>query len=219
LSDEECLKIVQEHPMDPSAAARALVKAASKPWLDRGDYIDDISVAVIFFDHGSDKVDVEAGTTATTKKAEDVKSDDDHEPLTASARFWTLFAGLTSGFLGGLCGIPGPSIILYFLHTPKGVNFTKKSQRATGTAISSTNVAMRLVYYLVNTFTADGNSGFRRDDWPLYVSVVGFSVLGVFIGSKMFDLLKESTSTIRAVLTILLVLCGSSLLISSFVDI
>jgi hypothetical protein len=42
------------------------------------------------------------------------------------AQFWTLFVGAISAFLGGLCGIRGPPIILYFLHTPFPVSFTKK---------------------------------------------------------------------------------------------
>lgn len=140
----------------------------------------------------------------------------DDLPLGLSAQFWTLLAGAASGFLGGLCGIRGPPIILYFLHPPYPVRFDKKTQRATGASITATNVAMRIVYYLVETFAFDGESYFTSDDWVLYVMIVVCSLSGVLVGSKIFERMKDSRSNIRMILSLFLLLCGVSLLLSSF---
>jgi uncharacterized membrane protein YfcA len=175
----------------PSRAAEALIQEASRRWVDKGDYMDDMAVTVLFIN----KAGKEFGF---------------------SAQFWTLFAGAASGFLGGLCGIRGPPIILYFLHPPYPVSFTKESQRATGACITATNVAMRVGYYLVDTLALDGMAYFEGSDWDLYLWVVVFSLLGVLVGSTLFDYTKDSKATIRGILTMFLLLCGVSLLLSSF---
>lgn len=143
----------------------------------------------------------------------------DNQKLGISAIFWTLFAGATSGFLGGLSGIRGPPIILYFLHPPFPVSFTKNTQRATGACITFTNVAMRVAYYLVDTLAFDGEDYFDTSDWSLYVSIVVCSILGVLVGSKLFEYVKDSKATVRGILSIFLLLCGVSLLLSSFAEV
>lgn len=180
--------------------------------------MDDITAIVIFLDgHQATgiKDDIEAGQVVATGDVTDTMD----EKLGFSAQFWTLFAGAASGFLGGLCGIRGPPIILYFLHPPYPVSFTKKTQRATGACITFTNVAMRLAYYLVNTLAFDGEDYFEKDDWGLYVSIIIFSLLGVLVGSKLFEYMKDSKATIRGILAMFLLLCGISLLLSSFADV
>jgi uncharacterized membrane protein YfcA len=72
---------------------------------------------------------------------------------------------------------------------------------------------MRIGYYLVDTVGFDGEIHFKTEDWGLYVSVVICSLLGVMVGSKAFENMKDSQESIRAVLTIFLVLCGASLLL------
>lgn len=208
--------------MDPAAAAAALVHEAGLCWVDRGDYMDDITAIVVFFDKDVSAKDLEAGIELGMicgVPQDSVETRNEVQPLSNSARFWTLFAGAASGFLGGLCGIRGPPIILYMLHTPAGVNFTKKSQRATGAAITATNVAMRVFYYLLNTLAFGKSSNFNREDWVLYLVVLVVSCLGVFLGSKLFEYTKDSKATIRGILTIFLLLCGASLLISSYAGI
>ena len=49
--------------------------------------------------------------------------------------------GFASGFFGGLCGIRGPPIIMFFLHSP----YPKAVQRANGAAITLVNVSMRIL--------------------------------------------------------------------------
>jgi len=208
MDHQTCVEIASRHN-SPAEAARALVQEASKRWIKRGDYIDDITAIVIFLDAKEKAWDAEA---ASPESLETVA-------LGFTAQFWTLFAGFASGFLGGLCGIRGPPIIMYFLHPPYPVSFDKKTQRATGASITATNVAMRIAYYLVNTLAFDGEDFFEASNWALYVSVVIFSLAGVLVGSKVFEYMKDSKATIRGILSIFLLLCGVSLLISSFADV
>ena len=149
---------------------------------------------------------------------EDEARQEDDETLTPigiAARFWTLLAGSTSGLLGGLCGIRGPPVILYFLHPPRNVRFDKNTQRATGAIITATDVAMRVVYYLIETFALKKEYYFRGSDWLLYVCVIVSSQGGVLTGGKLFDIMKDSRNNIRMILSIFLLLCGVSLLLSS----
>jgi hypothetical protein len=149
-----CVEIASRF-QDPSKAAQLLVEESTKCWIEEGDYMDDMTVIVLFLDSPEESVetlqparddaelelDLEASTSRVV--AEDVVEKEETK-LGSSARFWTLFAGAVSGFLGGLCGIRGPPIILYFLHPPFPVSFTKNTQRATGACITFTNVAMRV---------------------------------------------------------------------------
>ena len=135
--------------------------------------------------------------------------------LGPKAIFLTLFAGFASGYLGGLCAIRGPPLIIYFLHPPHPIKFTNKSQRATGVCITVTNVLVRIIYYAVESIT-DEVAFFKKDDWYLYLSVILSSLFGAFIGTELFKKLKDHKQSIRGVLTIMLLICGISLLITSF---
>jgi uncharacterized membrane protein YfcA len=146
-----------------------------------------------------------------------------HLDLGFSAKFWTLFAGFCSGYLGGLsmdpsglCGIRGPPIILYFLHPPYPASFGKNSQRATGVCITFTNVLMRVLLYGISTLHLNGEDHFTADDWPLYVVTIILSNVGVLLGSYLFVIIKDSQKTIKAILSILLALSALSLLIMAF---
>jgi hypothetical protein len=185
------------------------------------DSIDDMTAITDFSPAESDEIpqarddmDLEVGSNSTVVVKESV--DNEEIQLGASALFWTLFAGAASGFLGGLCGIRGPPIILYFLHPPFPVSFTKKTQRATGACITFTNVAMRVAYYLIDTMAFDGEGYLESSDWVLYAAIIISSVLGVLVGSKLFEYMKDSKTTVRGILAIFLLLCGVSLLMSSF---
>jgi len=140
-----------------------------------------------------------------------------NEPFHFSTVVWTIVAGFASGFFGGLCAIRGPPIILYMLHPPHPVCFNnQKTQRATGAAITLTNVTIRVIYYLVNTLAFDQTSSFVQSDWPLYLSTVVLSCCGVLVGTALFNVMKDKKDAINGVLTILLVLCGISLVLSAF---
>jgi uncharacterized membrane protein YfcA len=223
MDENTCVDIASRF-QDPTEAAKALIQESSKRWMEKGEYMDDITAIVLFLDSpvelklkDSTGADLEAGGLAL---CEQPVVDSGHvEKLDALAQFWTVFAGAASGFLGGLCGIRGPPIILYFLHPPSQVTFTKKGQRATGACITAVNVAMRIAYYLVNTLAFDEEDNFEKSDWGLYVSVAIFSVLGVLVGSQVFNYVKDSQSTIKGILATVLLLCGASLLLSSFANV
>lgn len=178
---------------------------------------------------GADE-NVESETTKEQEETVDVKDQNQQEgdsnkeekdmtePFKFSTIFFTLFAGFASGYLGGLCGIRGPPLILYFLHLPYPIVLDKNQQRATGAAITVTNVSVRVIYYIVNTLAFDKDAYFEAQDWGLYLSIAIFSLLGVFIGAKLFDLLSDKKDTMKGILTIFLVLCGASLLIKSFAN-
>jgi hypothetical protein len=210
---------------DPSEAAQVLIEESTKCWIEKGDYMDDMTAIVLFLDSPEESVE----TPQAARDDAELELEDGNNPIVVedlaekeefklgrSAQFWTLFVGAISGFLGGLCGIRGPPIILYFLHPPFSVSFTKNTQRATGACITFTNVLMRVASYLVDTLLFDGEDYFEGSDWGLYVAIVISSITGVLVGSELFDYIKDSKATIRGILAILLLLCGMSLLLSSF---
>jgi Predicted permeases len=221
MSNEECIEIAKEFPMDPAEAARGLILEATSRWMKHSDYLDDITCVVLMLDNEQhEPFHIETGDELVMDESTNASVTPSSEaPLTINAQLWTFFAGATSGYLGGLCGIPGPSLILYFLHPPAGVTFTKKSQRATGSSITAINVATRIIYYLVNTLGMKQDANFKNKDWILYVCIALTSLLGILFGSKLFDLLSDNVATIRSILTIFLVLCGVSLLFSSYADV
>mmetsp|Transcript_18544 Transcript_18544/g.26363 ORF Transcript_18544/g.26363 Transcript_18544/m.26363 type:complete len:414 (+) Transcript_18544:88-1329(+) len=168
-------------------------------------------------------IDMSAAKTSTSSQT-NIKPDavqEDEERLKFGINkptLMTLLAGGASGFLGGLVAIRGPPLIFYFLHPPHPITFNKSSQRATGVVIMFCNVLMRMIFYLVNTFslTSSGKMGFVKEDWRLYLSVIVCSIAGGLVGSKMFEYLKDSKDTIRGILAVFLFMCGISLLFSAF---
>ena len=105
------------------------------------------------------------------------------------------------------------------LHPPAPVQFTKKSQLATGAAITLANVTMRIIYYLATIGDDDNhekNATFDSDDWVLYISVFIFSIIGVLSGSEVFNHMKDARPKIRAILSIFLLMCGISLVVTAF---
>ena len=119
------------------------------------------------------------------------------ESISISAKLFAVTMSFFSGFLGGLCGIRGPPIMLFFLHAGHfGLVFTKASQRATGAAITFCNVAMRVLFYAITS--ADGSSSrFDGDDYPMYISITFCSFAGVWLGQKLFERMKDSQATIK----------------------
>ena len=118
--------------------------------------------------------------------------------ISISAKLFAITMSFLSGFLGGLCGISGPPIMMFFLHAGHfDFVFTKASQRATGAAITFCNRAMRVLFYAVAS--ADGFSShyFDGDDYPMYISIAICSFAGVWLGQKLFERMKDSQATKR----------------------
>ena len=121
------------------------------------------------------------------------------EAISISAKLFAVTMSFLSGFLGGLCGISGPPIMMFFLHAGHfDLVFTKASQRATGAAITFCNRAMRVLFYAVAS--ADGSSShyFDGDDYPMYISIAFCSFAGVWLGQNLFERMKDSQATIKA---------------------
>jgi hypothetical protein len=214
MDDMTAIVLFLDSPVDPVETLKAIREDVD---LDLEVDLEVGSNPVVVLEVGTSPVSVlEVDTNPVV--VEDL-AEKEEVVLGLSAQFWTLFAGAISGFLGGLCGIRGPPIILYFLHPPFPVSFTKNTQRATGACITFTNVLMRVAYYLVDTLLFDGEDYFEGNDWGLYVAIVISSILGVLVGSQLFEHMKDSKATIRGILAMLLLLCGMSLLLSSFAGI
>ena len=170
-----------------------VVRAYSK------DRTDDITV-VVGFRQSQNK---DAAVPATAKST----------ALTTKGKAWTLAMGFLSGFLGGLCGIRGPPIIMYFLHSP--LQMSKKEQKGNGVAITAANVLVRVIVYAFKSALDEGHSQFESGDLPLYLVVLIASVGGVAVGQDIFQVLKDSQATIKTMLCFLLLLCGISLALAT----
>jgi len=135
---------------------------------------------------------------------------------------WTLSMGFLSGFLGGLCGIRGPPLIIFFMHCPVKVRshclthsrthlhshtcppqMPKKVQKANGAAITVFNVGMRVVFYAIGSVSGGAHHS-EGTDWPLYVGVCGGSVAGILVGQVLFERLKDSQATLKTILSFFL---------------
>jgi len=185
----------------PAEACRALVGEAYKRWIASEDRTDDITVIIGFRTDDRDRrVGVPLAETQTM------------EELTPRGKAWTLLMGFLSGFLGGLCGIRGPPIILYFLHAP--IKMNKAVQKANGAVITAANVLTRVVVYAIKSAAGGHHSQFTNDDIPLYIIVLIASVGGVAIGQDIYQSMRDSQAVVKTILCFLLLLCGVSLIIA-----
>jgi len=178
---------------DPLEAAAELVQLSVGKWMEKSDRVDDISIAVCLLEH---KGGARSG---------------------AAVGFYLLAAAMavTSGFLGGFCGIPGPPIILFFLHFP----VAKKVQKANGTAITGLNAATRVVVYLVDLFFDDGSKhALSTEDVWLYVCVALCALLGAGVGGVLFQRIGNDQVVIKVVLVVLLFLNGVTMTVSALLS-
>ena len=118
--------------------------------------------------------------------------------LSTKAKLFAVTMSFLSGYLGGLCGIRGPPIMLFFLHAGFfDMKFTKTSQRATGSALTFCNVAVRVLFYALASADANANEDmkFVGGDYPMYISVALCSFAGVYVGQLLFKRMKDSQAT------------------------
>ena len=122
-------------------------------------------------------------------------------PSALSTYFWTLFSGFVSCFLGGLCSIWRPPIIIYFLHPPHPIFLpNKKLYRATGAEITVNNFTMRFIHYLVNNFALNKTLFFAANDWDIYVFTPIFSMVGVMDGANILVFSRKTKRASRVYL-------------------
>uniref|UniRef100_A0A7S2I3F8 Uncharacterized protein n=1 Tax=Helicotheca tamesis TaxID=374047 RepID=A0A7S2I3F8_9STRA len=128
--------------------------------------------------------------------------------------FWGVTLGFLSGFLGGLVGVRGPPIIIFFLF----FSYPKPMVRANGILILLTNVFIRITYYVVEDLTgALERTWFESRLWYLYLCVIFFGMAGVPVGQYAAE--KISGSQFKLVLCFMLLLSGLSNLIKGAIDI
>jgi serine/threonine protein kinase/serine/threonine protein phosphatase PrpC/uncharacterized membrane protein YfcA len=185
----------------PAEACRALVGEAYKRWIASEDRTDDITIIIGFRGDDADpKAGIPLAETQTVAE------------LTPRGKAWTVAMGFLSGFLGGLCGIRGPPIILYFLHAP--IKMTKAVQKGNGAVITAANVLTRVLVYAIKSAIDEGNNQFTNSDIPLYIVIMVASIGGVAIGQDIFQSMRDSQATIKTILCFMLLLCGISLIIA-----
>eukprot|EP00539_Tryblionella_compressa_P012342 CAMPEP_0178826984 /NCGR_PEP_ID=MMETSP0746-20121128/7026_1 /TAXON_ID=913974 /ORGANISM="Nitzschia punctata, Strain CCMP561" /LENGTH=338 /DNA_ID=CAMNT_0020488811 /DNA_START=1 /DNA_END=1017 /DNA_ORIENTATION=- len=120
---------------------------------------------------------------------------------------WGVVLGFFSGFLGGLIGMRGPPLMIFFLHFP----FPKSEARSVGAVLLFLNMALRMGFYILQDLhiVDDNNSGKWFDweySWHLYFSIVVAGVLGVPIGDWVHHRIDQSR--FRVALAVLLAFTG-----------
>ena len=138
---------------------------------------------------------------------------------------WGVVLGFFSGFLGGLIGMRGPPLMIFFLHFS---TFPKSEARAVGAVLLFLNMALRVGYYLLqdyyHTTTSPSSSNLQEKDdpniiaisqpkwfywessWHLYLGVIIAGIIGVPIGDWIHH--RLDTNKFRLALAILLVASG-----------
>jgi uncharacterized membrane protein YfcA len=146
------------------------------------------------------------------------KTDDEKDPLlhgfTRSSIFiWGVVLGFLSGFLGGLIGMRGPPLMIFFLQFP----FPKGEARSIGAILLLLNMVLRMGYYLFQDYQHDHAQQYGADSsttkwfywkssWHLYVGIVVAGVLGVPIGDCIHHRMDQSN--FRLALAIILAFSG-----------
>ena len=106
-----------------------------------------------------------------------------------SLRIGGVVAGLLSGFLGGLVGMRGPPLMVFFLSFP----FPKNVIRANSMLILVVNIVIRICYYIVEDLSGTRElSWFQSDLWYLYVCVIVFGVLGIPLGQAVANRMDQN---------------------------
>jgi len=201
ISPDEIMKVCSLYNYGPVEACRALVGEAYKRWIHSEDRTDDITI-IVGIRQDKQVAYMPGASFAAPSTA-----------LTTRGKVWTISMGFLSGFLGGLNGIRGPPIILYFLHSP--LTMTKAAQKGNGAVITAVSVLMRVIVYAIESAVADRSHQFTLEDVPLYIVVLVASIGGVAIGQDIFQAMKDSQATIKTSLCFLLLLCGFSLFFES----
>lgn len=127
---------------------------------------------------------------------------------------WGTIAGFFSGFLGGLVGIRGPPLMVFFLSFP----FPKNVVRANSILILIVNISIRACYYLIEDISGTRESPwFENDVWYLYVCVMVFGVLGVPLGKFVANHTNENK--FKLVIAFMLFVSGLSNIIKGGIQV
>jgi uncharacterized membrane protein YfcA len=139
----------------------------------------------------------------------------DVDVLTGNALIiWGSIAGFFSGFLGGLVGIRGPPLMVFFLSFP----FPKNVVRANSMLILIVNIVIRTCYYIIEDVSgARELSWFQSDLWYLYVCVIVCGVFGVPLGQFVANRIDQNQFNL--VIAFMLFISGLSNIIKGSVQV
>ena len=130
-----------------------------------------------------------------------------------SIRFWGAMAGFFSGFLGGLVGIRGPPLMVFFLMYP----FPKNVIRANSMIILVVNILIRITYYIVEDLSGVRElSWFEARLWYLYLSVIICGLLGVPLGQYVAARINQHQ--FKLVIAFMLLLSGVSNIVKGSIE-
>eukprot|EP00116_Pleurobrachia_bachei_P006236 sb/3466498/ len=134
-------------------------------------------------------------------------------PLQGAIIGMIVFAFL-SGFTGGLIGVRGPPLIIFFFIW----EYAKPEVRANGTVIATANTMVRIITYMVKS-TPDEypyDSWFVMDDIYLYLAVAVTSLIAAPVGLYLTRYLNRSGYKIA--LTMLLIINGITMITTATID-
>ena len=147
----------------------------------------------------------------------DIENDPEAVPNYPNITLYATLTGCITGFSGGLIGMKGPPLIIFFLIFP----FPKTIIRATGVLASLVNVIVRIIVYCSTVppeldWPKPSDRWFIGEDWPIYVALLVASVVGCVFGDRLFS--KVSQGKFDFILTVLLFVCGGSMLLKSVLE-
>lgn len=144
------------------------------------------------------------------------KNEEDEEviiPTGLRLRIWGFGLGFLSGFLGGLMGVRGPPLMVFFLM----FSYPKNIVRANAVLILTVNVSIRIIYYIVEDLAGSRTVPWFHSEYViLYICVVCFGMLGVPIGS--FVASKMNQKQFKLVVATMLLFSGLTNLIKGSIN-
>lgn len=161
-------------------------------------------------------VQIQSPTQATKsqhvgEKRISVDSTEDYDHIV----IYSLITGVLAGFLGGLVGAEGPAIILFFLM----FKYDKAIVRTVGLFTAWVNIFGRVASYALTSPPEEGWPGtghrgfgwFVYEDWPVYLGLLGTSIVGALIGTQLYKRVKQGAYD--NLLTSMLVICGLAMVV------
>ena len=131
---------------------------------------------------------------------------------------WMCIAGFMSGFLGGLIGVRGPPLIIFFFF----FEYPKVQVKANGSLVAWFNTIVRIITYFAKPPTDEyttlygHETWFVKEDLYLYLSVAAASLLACPLGLYLTRYLNKWGY--KACLTLLLIVNGITMIATATMD-
>ena len=128
--------------------------------------------------------------------------------------FWIILAGFASGFLGGLIGVRGPPLIIFFFL----FEYPKSQIKANGTIVAIINVVIRVVTYIVRSPPGSypSKNWFTGEDKYLYIFVSIIGALGAPVGLWLSKHINQAR--LKMVLACILIINGVTMIVTGSFD-